>query len=159
MCSFEASSVVSFHRCCFVNNAHIPNTMKSDISNRQDIELLVDTFYNKIQKDAYIGPYFTDVAKVDWSKHLPKMYEFWASILLGEGSYRGHPMSKHLGVDRRREIHRPHFEHWMLMWRDTVYGLFRGPKADEAIQRAENIAVLTVFKINRQHDGDIQDLT
>lgn len=127
--------------------------MMSDISTRADIELLVNTFYGKIRNDAFIGPFFNEVAAVDWDQHLVKMYAFWASILLGEGSYRGQPMSNHLRLDQQRQVFRSHFDHWMLLWRETVSSLFSGPVADEAIARAENIAMLTVFKLDRQHKG------
>ena len=54
--------------------------MKKDISNRDDVELLVDTFYNKIKSNTVIGYIFNDIAKVDWTNHLPRMYSFLASI-------------------------------------------------------------------------------
>jgi len=54
--------------------------MKTDIENRNDLILLVDTFYKEVQQNNTIGPIFTETAKVDWSHHLPKMYDFWESI-------------------------------------------------------------------------------
>lgn len=57
--------------------------IKKDILIREDIELLVNTFYDKIKKDDTIGYFFTEIANVDWPTHLPKMYDFWESILLG----------------------------------------------------------------------------
>ncbi len=50
--------------------------MMKDIENRTDIEVLVNAFYQKVQQDPLIGYIFTDVAKVNWKHHLPKMYEF-----------------------------------------------------------------------------------
>ena len=50
--------------------------MKTDIRNRKDIELLVDTFYDKIKTDAVIGFLFTEIAQVNWETHLPRMYDF-----------------------------------------------------------------------------------
>lgn len=66
--------------------------MKKDLYNREDVELLVDTFYDKVKANATIGYIFNDIAKVDWENHLPLMYSFWASILLGEHSFSGNPM-------------------------------------------------------------------
>ena len=63
-----------------------------DIESKDDIILLVNEFYTKIQIDPIIGYIFTDVAKLDWNVHLPKMYSFWESILFGTGSYKGNPM-------------------------------------------------------------------
>ena len=50
--------------------------MKKDIENRTDIELLVRSFYDKVKIDDTIGYIFNDIAKVDWEKHLPVMYNF-----------------------------------------------------------------------------------
>ena len=58
--------------------------MKKDIETREDIIKLVDVFYDKVKKNEILGYIFDDIAKIDWSKHLPVMYSFWASILLGE---------------------------------------------------------------------------
>jgi hemoglobin len=65
--------------------------LKNDIASRADVKLLVDTFYEKVQVNPVIGYIFTDVAKVDWQHHLPKMYNFWSAIILGDQSYVGNP--------------------------------------------------------------------
>jgi hemoglobin len=69
--------------------------MKKDITARPDIELLVNTFYEKIAADQQLGYIFNDVAKVNWQKHLPVMYDFWENIILFTGSYQGNPMNLH----------------------------------------------------------------
>lgn len=55
--------------------------MKKDISTPQDVKTLVDAFYNDVKSDPVIGYIFTDVAKVDWDEHLPRMYKFWEFAL------------------------------------------------------------------------------
>ena len=65
--------------------------MKNDITNRDDIKLLVDDFYKKVQADELLGPVFSHV---NWPHHLPIMYDFWSSMLLGDQSYRGNPLQK-----------------------------------------------------------------
>ena len=55
--------------------------MKNDILTREDIKLLVDRFYDKVQSDPLLGPVFSHV---DWPHHLPIMYNFWSSMLLGD---------------------------------------------------------------------------
>ena len=45
-----------------------------EIKNKEDIILLVDEFYKKANKDPLLGPVFNDIAKVNWEKHLPIMY-------------------------------------------------------------------------------------
>jgi hemoglobin len=48
-----------------------------DITTRQDIELLVDKFYGQVIEDDIIGEFFTGVVKLDWTVHIPIMYNFW----------------------------------------------------------------------------------
>ena len=61
--------------------------MKTDIRHRKDIEKLVNSFYDKVKTDEVIGYLFTDVAKVNWELHLPKMYDFWENILFFSANY------------------------------------------------------------------------
>lgn len=55
--------------------------MKKDIEDRKDIELLINSFYDKVKQDAIIGSFFTEVVQVNWEKHLPVMYNFWENIV------------------------------------------------------------------------------
>lgn len=71
-----------------------------NLESREDIELLVNSFYDKVVKDETIGFFFKDVIKVDWDKHLPKMYSFWESILFGQMSYKGNPMAVHFPINQ-----------------------------------------------------------
>lgn len=68
--------------------------MKNDITNKGDIKLLVDTFYDKVKNNSVIVHIFNDIAKVDWEHHLPKMYSFWESLLLGEKRVYRKPYAK-----------------------------------------------------------------
>ncbi len=121
--------------------------MKNDISNRDDIELLVNTFYDSVKANVVIGPIFSDVAKVDWKHHLPKMYSFWASLLLGEHSFSGNPMQKHIELSKLTKMSNVEFSEWLILFIKTVDELFEGEKAEEAKTRAANIARLMLHKI------------
>lgn len=107
--------------------------MKNDISHREDIQLLVDSFYTKVQADELLGPVFSHV---DWPHHLPIMYNFWSSMLLGDQSYRGNPFQKHMPLP----IQPKHFDRWLELFKETVNEHFSGEKADEVMSRAEAIA-------------------
>ena len=56
--------------------------MKKDIENRQDIELLLNRFYEKVFKDDLIGRFFTEVVPLNLETHLPIIADFWESVLL-----------------------------------------------------------------------------
>lgn len=121
--------------------------MKSDITNRKDIELLVNTFYDKVRNNPVLGYIFDDVAKIDWENHLPKMYSFWASILLEEHSFSGNPMQKHIALSKITEMTDKEFSEWLHLFTVTVDELFVGEKANEAKVRAGNIARLMLHNI------------
>lgn len=124
--------------------------MKKDIENRADIELLVNTFYQEVKNSSTLGFIFEEVAKIDWELHLPKMYSFWASILLGEHSFSGNPMHKHVELSKLTPINEQHFNEWLLLFNQTIDRLFDGSKAEEAKIRAQNIARLMLFNIEKQ---------
>ena len=117
------------------------------LESRNDIEFLVNAFYDKVSKDEKIGFFFNDVAKVDWSHHLPKMYSFWESLLFGEASYKGNPMGMNFPVNEKVAIEKPHFAHWIKLWTETVEENFEGEKAEAAVYKASNIANLMAYKM------------
>lgn len=121
--------------------------MKNDIQNRSDIELLVNTFYEKVRENKMLGYIFNDVAKINWESHLPKMYSFWASILLGEHSFSGNPMQKHIALSKITEMTDKEFSEWLYLFIETVDELLVGEKANEAKLRAGNIARLMLHNI------------
>lgn len=117
------------------------------LENREDIEFLVNRFYDKVGRDEKIGFFFNDVAKVDWSHHLPKMYGFWETLLFGQISYKGNPMAVHFPINAQVAIEKDHFKHWLALWTETVEENFSGEMADLAIYKATNIANLLAHKM------------
>jgi hemoglobin len=123
--------------------------MKKDISNRADIQLLVDTFYNKVKADETIGYLFNDVAKVNWEQHLPRMYDFWENILFQTG---GFPMVAHVQLHQKSPLTSAHFERWQQLFLTTVDELFEGDKAELIKQRARSIATMMLIKVHPSND-------
>jgi hemoglobin len=113
----------------------------NDIGNRQDIQTLVDRFYERVQADTLLAPLFSHL---DWSKHLPVMYNFWSSLMLGDQSYKGNPFQKHINLP----IDEEHFTRWLKLFTEVVDENFKGEKADEVKSRARDIAQLFQHKIN-----------
>ncbi|MBP6513307.1 MAG: group III truncated hemoglobin [Bacteroidia bacterium] len=121
--------------------------MKKDIESREDVELLVNTFYDGIKVHNLLGPIFNVSANVNWETHLPKMYSFWSSLLLGEHSFTGNPMATHIALSKNIPLTSLEFSEWIQLFNATVDDLFEGEKANEAKIRAANIARLMLFKI------------
>ena len=121
--------------------------MKHDIETRKDIELLVDRFYEKVLHNDRIKHFFTDVAHIDLKAHLPTMYNFWETLLLGSYSYKGQPIDIHMALNRQSTLSKEHFDAWLGLWKETIDEHFSGPKADEAKARAESVSNLMMYKI------------
>lgn len=119
--------------------------MKKDIENKEDIILLVNTFYEKVKQDETISHFFSKVIPVNWEKHLPVMYNFWENIIFHTGGYAGNPMEIHMQIHMKCPMMRQHFEKWIELFNETVDELFEGEKVFQTKQRAFSIA--TVMKI------------
>lgn len=121
--------------------------MKTDIKNRIDVERLVNTFYDKVKQDDIIGFIFNDVAKVNWEKHLPVMYDFWESVIFLNNKYVGNPMSVHIILNEQVPFTKQHFQRWIELFTGTVDELFEGKKANIAKKKALSIAAIMETKI------------
>lgn len=113
--------------------------IKPDLRNKEDIELLINSFYVKISEDELMGPIFNEIAHVDWAHHLPKMYDFWNMAIFGVEGYTGHPMKPHLALNSFHRINTSHFKKWLSLFFETVDEHFMGEKAEEIKQRAKSI--------------------
>ena len=113
---------------------------KKDINTRLDVELLVDSFYNKVKADPQLAPVFKNV---DWPKHLPTMYSFWAFNLLGESGYKGNIIQTHLPLTLIPAF----FDRWLKLFTETIDEHFSGEKADEAKSRAYSMGVVIKVKM------------
>jgi hemoglobin len=113
---------------------------KHDILSRDDIKRLVDRFYDKVKTDSLLRPVFSHV---DWLHHLPIMYDFWASMLLGDMTYRGNPLQRHMHL----AIDKNHFDKWLALFNQTVDENFHGEKAEEVKMRAQSIAGIFQLKM------------
>lgn len=117
------------------------------LENREDVELLVNKFYEKVGKDETIGFFFNDVMKVNWETHLPKMYSFWETLLFGKASYKGNPMAVHFPINELQAMEKHHFERWLKLWMQSIEENFDGEMAESAKTKAGNIANLMAHKM------------
>jgi hemoglobin len=112
----------------------------NDIKTRKDVEQMVSTFYDRVKADELLAPAFEGVY---WPHHLPTMYNFWSSLLLGDMSYNGSPMKKHIDLAVSTE----HFHQWIKIFKENMDAQFAGPVAEEAKTRAEAIATMFQYKM------------
>ena len=124
------------------------NNLK-EIQTPAEIKEMVDAFYDKVNKDPLLSPVFNDFAGVHWEEHLPVMYSFWGSMLLGDFTYKGNPFLKHIPLP----IEKAHFDRWLALFMETIEEHFTGEKAEEAKSRARSIAGIFQFKLASLNQG------
>ena len=99
------------------------------------ITRVVHSFYDRIREDAVLGPIFA--ARIsDWDPHLARMVEFWSSVALMTGSYKGAPVPAHVTLP----VEWPHFEHWLALFAETTAEICTPEGAAHLQDRAERIA-------------------
>ncbi|MDO5968209.1 group III truncated hemoglobin [Flavivirga aquimarina] len=121
---------------------------KKDIKSRDDVFLLVSSFYDKVRKDTVLAPFFNDVIK-DWDDHLERLTTFWESSLFLKTKYLGNPLEAHIKVDKENNhsISQSHFGLWLNLWFETVDELFEGDYAENAKRRARKMSTFLYLKI------------
>jgi hemoglobin len=123
------------------------NKARKDIADRADIELLMNTFYERLLADKSINYIFTDVAKIDMKTHIPVIADFWESVLLNKNIYRNNAMKIHMDLNYKTPLTKMHFDIWLQHFNNTVDELFEGDIAFLAKQRAKSVATLMQIKI------------
>jgi hemoglobin len=121
---------------------------KSPLENREDIYLLVTSFYKKIRKDPALGPIFNSII-VDWEAHFEVLTDFWESQLLVRRKYLGNPIEVHQQVDSKmnNSITSEHFGLWLNLWFETLDELFTGELVWIAKNRAQKMSTMLFMKI------------
>ena len=108
--------------------------MHPDISEAQ-IGTLVDAFYARVRHDPEIGPIFNATVD-DWPQHLAVLKDFWSTVLLTTGRYKGDPMMTHLQLP----LDPDHFSRWLALFAETAREILSPDHAALVIAKSERIA-------------------
>lgn len=128
---------------------------KTDIRNRADVQLLVETFYSKIREHRVLGPIFNTII-TDWDSHLELLTDFWETQLFLNRKYHGNPVTAHQEVDDKMDnsITSEHFGLWLNVWFETIDELFEGETAWIAKNRAQKMSTMLFMKIFEHRNRD-----
>ncbi|WP_298484414.1 group III truncated hemoglobin [uncultured Maribacter sp.] len=121
---------------------------KKDIQDRNDVKLLVHTFYDKIRVHEILGPIFNTII-TDWDTHLNLLTDFWETQLFLKRKYHGNPVTAHQEVDAKTNstITSEHFGLWLNTWYATIDALFDGETAWIAKNRAQKMSTMLFMKM------------
>lgn len=129
------------------------------IDNREDVSLLVHSFYDKIRNHEILGPIFNGSIPDDhWPDHLEKLTDFWESNLFGVAKFRGNPPAAHQRVDIKEghTISQSHFGHWLQLWFETLDEHFEGELAERAKERARRMSTGLFLAIWHSRPDDVK---
>lgn len=101
----------------------------------EEISTLVDRFYAKVQLDPEIGPIFNETVE-DWPTHLALLKNFWSTVMLTTGRYKGDPMMTHLQLP----LEPNHFNRWLALFAETANEVVSPAAAATIIAKSERIA-------------------
>lgn len=127
---------------------------QKDITSIEDIQIMVNSFYEKVRQDDLLGDIFNSIIQDNWAAHLEKMYRFWQTVLLSEHTYYGSPFVPHAKLP----VEKKHFERWKSLFFETVDEHFNGEKAEEAKWRAEKMAAMFLMKIEYFKNNQVKPI-
>jgi len=114
------------------------------------IRALVDAFYVKIRADAELGPIFERAIPGDWNPHLTIMYNFWSSVMLTTGRYKGNPVAVHQRIEG---LEIGLFDRWLALFGQTCDELFDVDTAQLFRLKAARIAESLKLALFYRPDG------
>jgi hemoglobin len=82
------------------------------------VRKVILSFYEKVRRDAVLGPVFAEAIGNDWDSHLERIILFWLTATrLGRGYDGRNFMPAHL---RNRSIRADQLSRWLELFRDTA---------------------------------------
>jgi hemoglobin len=119
-----------------------------DIENREDIQVLIDTFYDDVLNDPIMRPVFEE-SLPHWEHHKKRVVGFWENWLFQSGTYDGGMMWKHSARHATQPMTTERFERWLAYWITTVDQLFEGKNAEFVKSKALEIGNVLHNRLNR----------
>ncbi len=114
------------------------------------ISRMVHDFYAQVRRDDMLEPIFN--AHIDdWDHHLGLLVDFWSSILLRTGRFKGPPMPKHIALPGlTAEL----FQRWLALFQETSAAQPNQAMGEQAYAMAQRIAqsLWYGYQLNR-HPG------
>ena len=113
-----------------------PATEGADLPPLRDADLhgVLAAFYDTVERDPLLAPYF---AAVDMAAHLPRIVDFWSTMLFHTGRYTGNAFRPHLEMPG---LTGAHFARWVATLEATVDARHAGAEAERMKDLAHRVA-------------------
>ena len=103
----------------------------------EQLRPLVEAFYRRVRQDDRLGPIF-EAHVEDWDEHLALLTDFWSSLMLSSGRYKGNPFAQHKPFAGELDV--ALFERWLGLWRVSTDEMFPAEIAAEFQRKARRVA-------------------
>ena len=108
------------------------------------LHALLVAFYAAVERDALLAPYF---APVDMMAHMPRIVDFWSTLLFHTGRYSGNAFRPHLEMPG---LTAEHFRRWVDTLERTVDARHAGPHARQMKELGHRIAYSMQLRLGIQ---------
>lgn len=99
-----------------------------------------------------LGPIFRKHL-ADWERHLPRMQDFWASVVYRVGRYAGNPLQVHRAIGGL-EAH--HFKRWLMLWEQTVQAQVKSDVGPSLILNARRMGRAMLARLEQDRCSQTQ---
>ena len=99
-----------------------------------DLHDLLVAFYTTVEAEPPLAPYF---AAVDMNAHMPRIVDFWSTLLFHTGRYSGNAFRPHLEMPG---LTGEHFARWLAVLEATIDARVAGPVAERMKGMGHRIA-------------------
>lgn len=99
-----------------------------------DLVPLLHAFYDAVGRDEQLAPYF---AVLDMPAHIPRIADFWSTMLFHTRRYTGNAFQPHLAL---AGLTAEHFARWVGTLETVVDARFAGPHATQMKELGHRIA-------------------
>jgi hemoglobin len=111
--------------------------MTTEAITEERLRALVPLFYARVRRDPLLGPVFNGAIH-DWGEHLDRLIDFWSSVMLTSGRYKGRPLPAH--IKHGDAITPEAFDRWLALWRETTAEVMPQAAAEAMQEKAGRIA-------------------
>jgi hemoglobin len=106
------------------------------------------SFYEKVRRDAVLGPVFAEAIGDDWDPHIERIMLFWLTATrLGRGYDGRHFVPVHVG---NRSIRAAELPRWLELFRETAAEQCSPQAASVLIDIAERMAETLEITLGRR---------
>ena len=109
---------------------------------KENLNKMVILFYTKILQDDIVAPFFVeklgdDMKSEKWVPHIELLTNFWASIALGDSTYKGNPFAPHLNI---ANLTADAFRRWLELFAETLHVIYIPQITNQFKERSTIIA-------------------